>query len=413
MKLSMLNQYVFICLILCHLKAFALASTIENNRIFDLTNLASGECGKLVFNYSNGGVLSNHSSEGFTAIKTLMDLNWSLITPSSIDKYGEKSGSLIEHGEILLTGVLMGLILTFFVLSVLSKIRPYLLCSFWFLSLLLLYGWRSGYVFLLFPDLGGSPFQSIYFFVLQSVPLVIYLMITKAVTVLQAREYQIFQKVFTIFLRLSIAYLILVVMASSINIDLLVNHFKLVQRIFWVFLGLLGIPSLAWLVLSSRKSLNFFKFQTSFGLLFIVSLTGKFMLSPSDFPSAFLEPTHLLVGIGIQLIYMLGLLLTSVFENQSIQNEKDDIIPPQNMPVKMEDSNTVNGLLQNLSPKEMDIFMAYCNGFSYSEISSSFLISPNTVKSHLKSCYRKLRINSKVEAIRVMNRNKGFRKSSN
>jgi RNA polymerase sigma factor (sigma-70 family) len=108
---------------------------------------------------------------------------------------------------------------------------------------------------------------------------------------------------------------------------------------------------------------------------------------------------------------MFGLLLTSISENQNIQSEKDDIILTQSTLVKIEDSNTVNGLLKNLSPKEMDIFTAYCNGFSYSEISSSFLISPNTVKSHLKSCYRKLKINSRVEAISVMNRNKDFRKA--
>ena len=404
----MRNQYIFICVVLCHLKTFAMALTPTPTLHWELVGCENGS-----FIYTNDDAVYNLYSEVGTAFKISVGsgLNWSLRILESFNSYVEENVSAIKYGEVLLIGLLTGLILTFFALSVLSKIRPYILCSFWFLSLLLLYAWRSGYVFLLFPNLGGSQFQSIYFFVLQSIPLVIYLIITKAVTILQAIGYRIFQKIFTIFLRLSIAYLVLVVMASSINVNLLMNYFKLVQGIFWVFLGLLGIPSLAWLVLSSRKNLNFFKLQTSFGLLFIVSLIGKFMLSPSDFPSALLKPTHLLVGIGIQLIYMFGLLLTSISENQNIQSEKDDIILTQSTLVKIEDSNTVNGLLKNLSPKEMDIFTAYCNGFSYSEISSSFLISPNTVKSHLKSCYRKLKINSKVEAISVMNRNKDFRKA--
>jgi DNA-binding CsgD family transcriptional regulator len=408
----MLNQYVFICLILFHFKAFAVGSVVERNHIPALYGMASAECGNNSFTSSNGEIVSNRSSRVFTVFKTFADLglNWSWAARKPFNNYGEENGSLIEYGEILLTGVLAGLMTTFLVLSLLSNIRPYVLCSFWFMSLLLLYTWRSGYFFLLFPSLGGSPFKDIYFFVLQSIPVITYLITTKAVTVLQARDYQIFQKIFTIFLRLSMAYLALVVMVSLLNVNLIIDYFEIVQGVFWVFLGLLGIPSMAWLVLSSRKNLNFFKFQISFGLLFITAVIGKSMLSPSDFPSAFFKPTHLLVGIGVQLIYMFWLLLTSIFENQGSQNGESDITSSNNKSKKLDNDITANNLLDDLSPRELDIFTAYCNGFSYSEISSSFLISPNTVKSHLKSCYRKLEINSKVEAISIMNNN--FRNSS-
>ncbi|WP_341226062.1 LuxR C-terminal-related transcriptional regulator [uncultured Arcticibacterium sp.] len=317
--------------------------------------------------------------------------------------YGQISQLPIEHEEILLVGLLTGLLLIYLTLSVLAKIKPYILCSFWFMSILTLYIWRSGYAFVLFPSLDGSPYHSIYFFILQSVPLVVYLIITKAVTVLQTRDYQIFERIFTVFLRLSVSYLALVTLLSFWDVDLIVNNFKLVQGIFWVFLGLLGIPSLAWLVLSSRKNLNFFKFQTSFALLFAISLIGKFLLSPSDFPSAFLKPKHLLFGITAQLIYMFWLLLKEVFKTQESSIYENDIDLPPAESIKVEEYNS---LLDILSPRELDIFTAYCNGFSYSEISSSFLISPNTVKTHLKSCYRKLEINSKVEAISIMNAKK-------
>ena len=124
---------------------------------------------------------------------------------------------------------------------------------------------------------------------------------------------------------------------------------------------------------------------------------------PSDFPSAFLKPKHLLFGIMVQLAYMFWLLLTEVFKNLGLQNEGKDLAVAQDKIIKIGGRDKP---IANLSPCELDIFTAYCNGFSYSEISSSFLISPNTVKTHLKNCYRKLEINSKVEAISIMNANK-------
>lgn len=381
----MLYKYALICLVLIQSLAFSFSFFFENIAV--LSNNRS-------INIGASNFLSFSEAKG-------VNLNLS---------------STINHIEVLLIGLLIGLVLVFFTLSILSKIKPYVLCSFWFVSLLLLYMWRSGYVFLLFPNLEGSSYQNIYFFILQSIPVITYLIITKAVTVLQTKDYKIFQKVFSAFLWLSISYLLLVMMASSLNVDLLTNYFKLVQRVFWVLLGLLGIPSLAWLVLSSRRNLNFYKFQSSFGLLFMTALLGKLMLNPADFPAAFLKPTHLLFGIVIQLFYMFWLLLSSIFEIQDSQPDTEDInevIVSRNDIVIKENSFADISLLKNLSPRELDIITAYCNGFSYNEISSSFLISPNTVKSHLKSCYRKLKVNSKVEAINIMNQSKELDTGSN
>lgn len=394
----MRKLYIFVCLILFHFKAFAGNQTIETNAIFDAVELAMDNF-NLASNYLD--LAFKKSGNELTILKTFLNLDLNFQIPKT--GYGQISNLPIEHEEILLIGLLTGLLLVYFVLSFLLKIKPYILCGFWFISILMLYTWRSGYAFVLIPSLDGSPYHSIYFFILQSVPLVVYLIITKTVTVLQTRDYKIFQRIFTIFLRLSVAYLALVTLLSFWNVELIVNNFKLVQGIFWTFLALLGVPSLAWLILSSRNNLNFFKFQTSFGLLFLISLIGKFLLSPSDFPSAFLKPKHLLFGITAQLIYMFWLLLKEVFKTQDSNIDENDIDLPPAKSIKVEEYNS---LLDILSPRELDIFTAYCNGFSYSEISSSFLISPNTVKTHLKSCYRKLEINSKVEAISIMNSKK-------
>ncbi|WP_255067926.1 LuxR C-terminal-related transcriptional regulator [Lacihabitans sp. LS3-19] len=53
-----------------------------------------------------------------------------------------------------------------------------------------------------------------------------------------------------------------------------------------------------------------------------------------------------------------------------------------------------------LSAREMDILVAFTNGFSYTEISDAMFISPHTVRTHIKNIYNKLEINSKSEAVR-------------
>lgn len=312
----------------------------------------------------------------------------------------------VGHLEMLLLGLLVGLVLAFLSLSLLSGIRPYLFCSFWFISLLLLYSWRSGFVFILFPSLESSSFQRIYFFVLQSIPVIIYLILTKTVTVLQTKNYVKFQRVFSSFLWFSVSYLVVVLIASLFNAGLLLDHFDSVQRLFYILVGLLGIPSLAWLVFSSQRNLNFYKFQISFGLFFAAALVAKFLFSSSGSSAAFFKPEFLLFGILGQLIYMFWLLLTSIFGSQNMPSEAEIILPQKKVINEVVKGNTGHDLLKNLSSREKDIIIAYCNGFTYNEISSSFLISPNTVKSHLKSCYRKLKINSKVEAISIVNRSR-------
>lgn len=53
-----------------------------------------------------------------------------------------------------------------------------------------------------------------------------------------------------------------------------------------------------------------------------------------------------------------------------------------------------------LSKREIEIMMAFTNGFSYTEISDAMFISPHTVRTHLKNIYSKTGVNSKAEAVR-------------
>lgn len=53
----------------------------------------------------------------------------------------------------------------------------------------------------------------------------------------------------------------------------------------------------------------------------------------------------------------------------------------------------------HLSPRELDIIRGLMKGFSYKLIADELKISIDTVRSHIRSIYEKLQVNSKTEAI--------------
>lgn len=53
----------------------------------------------------------------------------------------------------------------------------------------------------------------------------------------------------------------------------------------------------------------------------------------------------------------------------------------------------------NLSPRELDIIRGLVKGYSYKLIGDEFHISIDTVRSHIRSIYDKLQVNSKTEAV--------------
>jgi DNA-binding NarL/FixJ family response regulator len=56
-------------------------------------------------------------------------------------------------------------------------------------------------------------------------------------------------------------------------------------------------------------------------------------------------------------------------------------------------------LLAPLTPREMDVLWGIAKGFSYSEVATQLGISGNTVPSHVKAIYRKLRVDNRSSAI--------------
>lgn len=55
--------------------------------------------------------------------------------------------------------------------------------------------------------------------------------------------------------------------------------------------------------------------------------------------------------------------------------------------------------LPGLSRREFDVMALLCKGYSYRKIGERLFVSPNTVRFHLKNIYRKLKVNSRHEAV--------------
>lgn len=57
------------------------------------------------------------------------------------------------------------------------------------------------------------------------------------------------------------------------------------------------------------------------------------------------------------------------------------------------------GVLDELSPRERDIFVAIVRGLTNTEISAELVLAPSTVKSHINSIFAKLGLRDRVHAV--------------
>ncbi|MEL6973098.1 MAG: response regulator transcription factor [Bacteroidota bacterium] len=66
--------------------------------------------------------------------------------------------------------------------------------------------------------------------------------------------------------------------------------------------------------------------------------------------------------------------------------------------------STPSTLSHNLSTREREVLAHLCEGDNYSTIAQKLFISGNTVRSHIKSIYKKLEVNSRATAVLKANR---------
>ena len=61
-------------------------------------------------------------------------------------------------------------------------------------------------------------------------------------------------------------------------------------------------------------------------------------------------------------------------------------------------SNNTNAVKFGLSPRQYDVLIMAANGYTNKEIGLALVISPETVKTHLKLVYRRINIGKRAEA---------------
>ena len=60
----------------------------------------------------------------------------------------------------------------------------------------------------------------------------------------------------------------------------------------------------------------------------------------------------------------------------------------------------------NLTGRETEILEQLCKGLSYNQIAENLIISPKTVRKHIENVYGKLNVHSKLEALKIAQKNR-------
>ena len=62
-------------------------------------------------------------------------------------------------------------------------------------------------------------------------------------------------------------------------------------------------------------------------------------------------------------------------------------------------SDGASELVEPLSPREVNVLRYLCSQLTYREIAAALYVSVNTLKSHVRSIYRKLAVTSRADAV--------------
>ena len=61
----------------------------------------------------------------------------------------------------------------------------------------------------------------------------------------------------------------------------------------------------------------------------------------------------------------------------------------------------VSTLVEPLSPREVNVLRYLCSQLTYREIAAALYVSVNTLKSHVRSIFRKLAVTSRADAVNI------------
>ncbi len=94
-------------------------------------------------------------------------------------------------------------------------------------------------------------------------------------------------------------------------------------------------------------------------------------------------------------------LLMSVTPTRGLESYVDELINAATTVPAALRPRAVTSLVEQLSEREVTVLRYLCSRLTYQEIASALYVSLNTLKSHVKSVYRKLGVASRREAVEV------------
>jgi LuxR family maltose regulon positive regulatory protein len=94
-------------------------------------------------------------------------------------------------------------------------------------------------------------------------------------------------------------------------------------------------------------------------------------------------------------------LLMSVTPTRGLEPYIDELIAAATTVPAALRTRTATSLVEQLSDREVTVLRYLCSRLTYQEIASALYVSLNTLKTHVKSVYRKLGVASRREAVEV------------
>lgn len=320
-----------------------------------------------------------------------------------------QENTFLEHQEsqkqfqFIFYGILIIIMTACLLGGLLLRIKLFTIFGFNILALILHFLYISGTLTQTIPQLVASKFHDLHLLIVFS-PFLIHILFVHGLTRLDEHKFKIIRKLYQVIVWFSAIYF-----AFTVFLPIWVPIFShTILNSIYIIAVLVFPTSLIYFFFAIYSSLErtifvkFYLVASVIGLTItlIAFLNTGFISIHSSF-----NYDHIQIGILMVLFILFIGLLFQIREYFSINQESTYIPDTQVQVLRNSEKLSVKEEVaipnvQVLTKREIEILKAFTNGFTHQEIAEAMFISPHTAKTHLKTIYRKLNINSKVEAVK-------------
>ncbi len=332
-----------------------------------------------------------------------------LLTPFLIKIWHQEAFMLNQQSDKQFYGIFYGILILLSIICLIIwfflKIRLFLIFGINVLSVLLFFLHLQGVLYQILPK--GFISNNIYSLeiLINYLSFLVQVLFVRGLTRLSQHKFKYIQKIYFLILCFIGVYF-----TFTLFSPLWVNYLSHQTIGFIKFIALLIFPLILIYffvaLFSSLKHSPFVKFylvSCIIGITFYLAVMYSSLLNLSvSFDFNFVNSLITLFLIFVLMIGMIFQIRESFFQITipKKQYEVNIEIRDDGNTLEKEEKTKTQTQIHTLTKRESEILKAFANGFSYTEIAEAMFISPHTARTHLKTIYRKLDINSKVEAVR-------------